>query len=378
LQLDIAKTTALLSSGAQLQPLQEKPLSPAHRYETLLESLIWYRHLRATDARDKVYALLGFAGDVDLKTFRITYEATIVQVFTNVVIHVLEHSSSLNFLSACSLTCRQEDSALPTWVPDWRAGVTHPAVTIFRQCEILTNYHIKSSSPAHILSDNRTLSLQAMKLARITKMYRKKVPHRVLGEMTGPYLEDWAEILELDLKTSPSSTSAENFEYLTTKVKLIQPSKWAAFIRVMFGCTSDLVKQMGTDRIEEWSVYLRRVLPLALQMHLDKNPRLSEVFWKGDQYIWDVFCEAASSDAFGALIIVLDNGSLALGPPCVALDDQITLVQGCDLFMILRPTNDNYYEVVGPAGMVGPYQRDPADVVPSWGMEVSFQEMQLR
>jgi hypothetical protein len=135
---------------------------------------------------------------------------------------------------------------------------------------------------------------------------------------------------------------------------------------------------MGTDRIEEWSVYLRRVLPLALQMHLDKNPRLSEVFWKGDQYIWDVFCEAASSDAFGALIIVLDNGSLALGPPCVALDDQITLVQGCDLFMILRPTNDHYYEVVGLAGMVGPYQRDPADVVPSWGMEVSFQEMQLR
>lgn len=156
-----------------------------------------YRHLQAADARDKVYSLLGFAGDVDLETFRITYEAAVAQVFTNVVIHVLEHSSSLNFLIACGLAYTQEDDVLPTWVPDWRTGVSYPTMAIFRQPNGLTNHHIKSRSPAHILSDNRTLSLQAMKVARITKIYRNEIQHRVLGEMTGPYLEDWAEMLGL-------------------------------------------------------------------------------------------------------------------------------------------------------------------------------------
>lgn len=147
---------------------------------------------------------------------------------------------------------------------------------------------------------------------------------------------------------------------------------------MLFASTSDDAEQSATDQIDKWILYLRRVLPLALQVHQDKNSMLSEVLCKQDKDIWDLFCEVASLSAFDRHIIALDDTSIALGPRGVALDDQVTLVHGCDLFIILRPTSDHYYEVVGPASIPGPYQRDPADAVRSWGMEVSFQEMQLR
>uniref|UniRef100_A0A8H7N8C9 Heterokaryon incompatibility domain-containing protein n=1 Tax=Bionectria ochroleuca TaxID=29856 RepID=A0A8H7N8C9_BIOOC len=87
--------------------------------KTLYRTAVNDREPKATDPRDKIYALLGLAGDSESLRIIPDYKKTVRDVYTEVVGKVIA-KDGLSLL----LTCRYNPSSgLPSWVPDFRQGL---------------------------------------------------------------------------------------------------------------------------------------------------------------------------------------------------------------------------------------------------------------
>lgn len=119
----------------------------------LLDLLSQARDTFATDDRDKIFALLGIAGDAEYSLLKPNYKKPLVDVYTTLVRHLIERDRSLDGLSAVEdrqfrlkrnrkLDKEIEglegnelpmDTQLPSWVPDWEVHrpsspfILHPA-----------------------------------------------------------------------------------------------------------------------------------------------------------------------------------------------------------------------------------------------------------
>jgi hypothetical protein len=94
----------------------------------LMELLALFNGYRATDAHDKVYALLGLAKETranyDMTAHAMIlpdYNDTLPVTFNEVVRFMVMNTSKLDILRCCEGAWRMK--SLPTWVPDWTAIV---------------------------------------------------------------------------------------------------------------------------------------------------------------------------------------------------------------------------------------------------------------
>ncbi|KAF5241870.1 hypothetical protein FANTH_8945 [Fusarium anthophilum] len=81
---------------------------------TLLSLLQDFSSRRATDDRDKVFALLGLARDI--KTIMPNYSLNTVQIYRSTVINLIKHNGSLTTLSGDMK--RKNSGGIPSWIPD--------------------------------------------------------------------------------------------------------------------------------------------------------------------------------------------------------------------------------------------------------------------
>ncbi|KAF5578637.1 heterokaryon incompatibility (het-6OR allele) [Fusarium pseudoanthophilum] len=89
---------------------------------TLLSLLQEFSGRKATDDRDKVFALLGLAQDI--KTIKPNYSLSTVQVYRSTVIDLIKHSGSLTALSGDMK--RKNSGGIPSWIPDWSVAMEEP------------------------------------------------------------------------------------------------------------------------------------------------------------------------------------------------------------------------------------------------------------
>ena len=103
--------------------VQEGSLMP------LLELLIFARGFKATDAKDKVYALLGIASDADLLQIKPDYTVELETAYRTMAASMAARKPRLDILNIPRLTppisrleLHQHEFNLPSWVPDWSIG----------------------------------------------------------------------------------------------------------------------------------------------------------------------------------------------------------------------------------------------------------------
>lgn len=156
----------------------------------MLYSLIRSRRFIASDPRDKVYALLGVAGNsVRGKTrFIPVYgERSAAETYTAAAIQILGDSDDLLLL-----TCAEGDKfrtipSLPSWVPDWSCSrASGLGVTGYRR------YSAAGSLPRSLIINERTLSLivKGVRLDDIVSIGESK--HEILN---GKPFPQWLSIL---------------------------------------------------------------------------------------------------------------------------------------------------------------------------------------
>lgn len=82
----------------------------------LLDLLRISRDFMCTDPRDKVYALLGLASDLNILQIQPDYARSPAEVFINTALRILQTGSNLDLLNHVG---NAKEIELPSWVPDW-------------------------------------------------------------------------------------------------------------------------------------------------------------------------------------------------------------------------------------------------------------------
>lgn len=111
-----------LPSWALPEELQHKSKSSW----SIIKLLARARYLEASDARDKIYGLLGIASgadtDLDYKGFDVSYRGSTDNVYSAFTRHILETTRSFDILSYVDPAAEailSQAMPLPSWVPNW-------------------------------------------------------------------------------------------------------------------------------------------------------------------------------------------------------------------------------------------------------------------
>ena len=142
--------------------------------ELLLYSLIRTRRFAASDPLDKVYGLLGLMDEATRSKPRLEpvyRNRSVVETYTLSTIQILEDSNDLLVLAHAEGERFRVTSGIPSWVPDWQCPrVTGLGVTGY------TRYNACGSLPRSLRIDEDTKSLyvKGIKLDRITALAETK------------------------------------------------------------------------------------------------------------------------------------------------------------------------------------------------------------
>ncbi|KAH6720423.1 hypothetical protein BKA61DRAFT_730729 [Leptodontidium sp. MPI-SDFR-AT-0119] len=117
----VSARSAFLRSRGQthlLLPWYGEVHDEESRSDELLNMLSHAHSLKATEPRDKIFAILGisFGIDEDDETSLIDYSLPVVNVYRNFAEFVIESSHSYDILSTVAATLTD---GMPYWVPDW-------------------------------------------------------------------------------------------------------------------------------------------------------------------------------------------------------------------------------------------------------------------
>ncbi|KAK9441676.1 hypothetical protein VB005_06318 [Metarhizium brunneum] len=141
--------------------------------DALLYSLIRFRRFRASDPRDKVFALLGIVKESiqGKDRFNPAYERSTEDVYTQTAIQILEDSNNLLLLAHVEGEAFRQFRSLPSWVPDWSCErVVGLGVTGYRR------YSASGDVPRSLCIDehNKSLGVKGVRLDDIMLMGESK------------------------------------------------------------------------------------------------------------------------------------------------------------------------------------------------------------
>lgn len=105
-----AMPTSLVALRRQVQ--ENNPLS-------LVSASMHAWHHKASDARDKVYALLGIIDQDERGRYQVDYSIPVEQAYAVTMKTMLLHDSTMMVLSLAG-TDHRSTTNLPSWCPDWR------------------------------------------------------------------------------------------------------------------------------------------------------------------------------------------------------------------------------------------------------------------
>jgi hypothetical protein len=143
---------------------------------TLLELLNQHRDCAATDARDKVYGLLGLAGDVAKIGLQPSYTSEPQDIFIDLSQKHAVATGTLDML--CEVRFPKNLVDLPSWVPDWSTDQTVPGICIHNRyvggnhfpgspIEQYQEYRASGNTRAEVQFENSTIAIEAFHVGKI-------------------------------------------------------------------------------------------------------------------------------------------------------------------------------------------------------------------
>ena len=286
----------------------------------LLRTLANYRHYKATDPKDKVYALLGLMTEELTGSWVYDYSLDSRRVYIKVAEHCILHRGSLECLGYCNASA--QEPGLPSWVPNWgHPSLRHPLAYYAKQKSGIGGSEINLkrmySPSADVTSQKRHLSHsipQSPKLITegfcIGRAVTISPPHyqETIDDTKSKFLRKW----------EPEDLQAI---YAPTGETILE-----AFSRTI---VADVAKK-GPLRERGYGVnwhFWRSVRSYA-QPPASSHKRVE----------WGSLLFATIGRSF----VWSDNGYMCLAPGETQPGDQICVLLGGHVLYILRPTGGNW------------------------------------
>jgi hypothetical protein len=292
----------------------------------LLRILRLMRAYRCEDPRDKVYAALGMAMDVNEDDIIPDYRKPYSEVYTDVVRFFISELNSrpLDFLgeivrSAPGTTFEhQHDSSLPSWVPDWTFRVSmHPFEKVLdpdAYGEISKAYNASGMLTGNCYIDDRALRVQGSVLDQITQLSN---------------ICEWnlaTRGLETERSWAPEHPNSPYFNGETI-MEAYNHTLAADIGRQNMDSDSKLSRGFAID----WELVEREVAHMTPAERRRKSWMLVDV----------------KMMAFGRRLFRTSRGFMGLGPAAAQVGDRICVLLGGQVLYVLRHLKDSHFELVG-------------------------------
>ena len=303
----------------------------------LFEGLLMHRLKKATDSRDKIYALVGLTKAAKDPDFVIDYTLPMRQVFINTVDYVLQKSASLDIIliqtkGVADVEDFEEDRPLPTWTPHFGARSSCNPIP-FRHATLDSAYGasalIKAEAKIDLTRGN--LTTRGVIIASVGSIAPSQEAH-------------YANDLDSGISAVKS---------------------WKAYVRDKFEHSTKLLE-------------LARLLLCELPESLDSVPD-SELLGIFDLFDQDLWSEAQDRDEIEITIepkrsaaenidrlevqtivyniyrrnlFITENGDLGMAQDSVLEGDLVCIIFGCSIPVILRRV-DEHFIYISDACVVG-------------------------
>ena len=292
------------------------------RYQTdLLGILANYRHYKATDPRDKVYALLGLVTETLTDISTCDYFLDTPTVYLQVAEHCILHRGSLECLGYCTPSLR--DSDLPSWVPDWRyPSARHPLAKWSKHKPDFGNPDLVDkriySASADVTSQKRHLSFS---ISQNPKLVNEGFCIGKVMTAGLPFYQDATQGFESDVLRGWEPENLEKIYRPTGETNL------EAFSHTIVGDVAKKGHLRERGYAVDWNFW-RCVKDLT---HPPTSSRL-RVEWGSLLFA-----------TVGRKFVLSNKGHMCLAPGETRPGDQISILLGGHVFYILRPIGECWY-----------------------------------
>ncbi|KAI1657651.1 HET-domain-containing protein [Daldinia decipiens] len=307
---------------------------------SLLSVLFRYRILDATDPRDKVFGLNALIKSElsGTRALQPNYNVSTAELYTAVAKEILEHSPDLNLLSVPRRFSGAGPCDLPSWVPDWtNTRLTAPlGLANYSDINELSFTASGLSKPEIILdTDSNVLGVQGHRVDRITAvgtvLRLEHLPrtnyHGIRIPKCAFVLDDWCRVVRLweseayitgepirdaFAQTLAAGSSHESTEILRAQLEILERN--ATVVRWL-----RRLPRFFPDWLVDKIVYLVHAM-----LFYDRSDQMTLGF------------RIPLSSLADRRVFRTDKGYIGLGSALTEIDDEVAVVAGAKVPLILR------------------------------------------
>jgi hypothetical protein len=320
---------------------QKSPIAgkSSHTLENLLiQTSIWERSMRATDPRDKIYALLGISTDAEAIGIWPSYSNTWQEVYEGTAAILLQ-KCSLKILSCCvfkdsSPIDMSSVGSLPSWVPNWASEVpimlVPPTVGYTSTLKFSASGLTKSTprflghASSRKTGNHTTLVLQGV---LVDAVQTTSLPWQKLESNSAHHHCQWLKHIE-------EFSRQGNSIYLPGHGQL--ESVWRTPI-----ANTRLDEDGGIGRASKVEFGKYQAIVRESSTEVDSSLDVSS------------FMRAIDLRAHHKRVFKSNMGYLGLGSSAIIPGDAVFIILGADVPFVLRKTDETRFQIIGEAYVHG-------------------------
>lgn len=305
------------------------------------------RFCGASDPKDKVFALLALASDVDLNAFDIDYRMSWIDISVGLARHTILQSNTLDILSWIGLSRpTPQVDVLPSWVPDMSSTVLLAPIYPYDWPD-RSKLNSQDSPHVTLMCNETSLVAKCLKIDDVLTT----VPDRMAADHTERY-KDMLAILQKWYQVASEHPSYVGFQKKRINafcgtLKMTLGSKgveghiekvysagigWRWHFKKLLG---DDVGSSNPEDPEEVEFDLDSANPFSPENQHLYTPWAREVLFRELDHL--------QRRSFGFTY----GGRMTLLPPGAREDDHLCLLYGLQLPFVLRESTNRYYQVIG-------------------------------
>ena len=325
------------------------------------------RSMDASDARDKVFGLLGIVRGETTAGLQIDYENTVEDVYQEMVKWHVEKTQTLNVLGLCGMRSDRLNQTLPSWAPDLVVASAKPLWKEFHDMAIIEEkvYDACKGKECSVTFSNpgRKMHLRGVLFDTISKV---SLPRSTAGHTDKEITKAWIEFTVED--------AAAKDDYVGGG------SKTDAFKHAIVADVSDADFSARRGEEVNWGKFDRAALEAALRMQdasagvggkgdrmdhelLEAIDRAKEEGRDLGKYFEDqentvfpddvfVLSRTATSMTQYRRLVWTKKGYLGLAPASAAVNDYVCILFGGSVPFVLRKGNlpssqERHFKLVG-------------------------------